>query len=181
MIGCGVDPGVDGGLVVGEILTDSGSPFSIRPIDHFIMPTLKESSGKGNQRAVNSRLVFDWLAMHKPDVAYIERIFMMKGKTSGVIHAGKNYGLLIAPFLMMRIPYAYVTSTSWQNFIFRPESGAKRNKYKKEHGLAFCQSKGFDVPLRTPRSKKLHDGVSDAWCILWASALSGRANIVGGG
>lgn len=113
----------------------------------------------------------------KPATFFVERPLFLPGNHR-LGQTGMRYGEILGTLQALSfLNLAYVRITNpkeWQQEIL-PESlltpskkgmSARVRKNELKNGIIkFAESTGVSVPTLTPRSKKKHDGVADAFCI----------------
>lgn len=159
----GVDPGLDGGLV---ILGEHGTV-----VDRAIMPTLVKENGKRDiDRRKLSWLVETWA----PDLAYVEEVSARPKQ--GVVSSfafGKGYGTVLMAMAAHGVGCLEVRPQVWQRVMF---AGIEAPDTKAAALQAVAAPWALGIDWRgTARSKVPHDGLVDAACIArygWLQAAS---------
>jgi len=109
----GIDPGIHGALALVEIV-DGTTPQLISVLD---VPVI----GTGAKERVNTMLVRDWLAQHKPDHALIERAGSMpKQGVASTFKYARAVGSLETVVACSDIPYSIVEPAVWKRFHHLP-------------------------------------------------------------
>lgn len=106
----GVDPGaVRGGLAI-VAFTDGALPQLLDAID---VPLV----GTGAKQRIDGLAMHEWLVLHKPDKALIERAQAMpkQGASSGFKY-GRAVGALEGVITVCRIPLEIVEPSKWKRF-----------------------------------------------------------------
>jgi crossover junction endodeoxyribonuclease RuvC len=153
----GVDPGLDGGLAV---LTLGGDVQNV-----WIMPTIP--SGKGAKREIDVPAlvlaVRGVQAVYRLKLAVVEKVWARpKEGVSSAFNFGVGYGAIRAVLATLGVPYELVTPQAWQKQVI----GAHSAPDAKTASVAYCTRRFPGLSLQaTPRSRKAHDGLSDATCI----------------
>lgn len=150
MIVIGVDGGLDGGIAR---LNSDGND-----LDVFVMPTVETKDGKRD-------LYLDGIAKIFSDaggdaIAFVERAHAMpkQGVTSSWTN-GKNYGSILGLLAGLNIPCTIVSAKKWQNALF---SWIEYDDTKEASELVARMLWPGQSWLGTPRSRKAHDGMTDA-------------------
>ena len=103
----------------------------------------------------------EWLAF-EPDVAYLEEPFAgpMMSKVSAMTF-GRSVGRLEGVLAGLKIPYETVRPQTWKAVVLK---GTAKDK---EAAITYATRRFPSVSLiRGNRSRKAHDGIADALCIL---------------
>src|SRR6516225_5240625 len=110
----GVDPGINGALAIVNIAIDGVMPVLVDVLD---VPVI----GAGAKERVNTMLVRDWLAQHKPDHALIERAGSMprQGIASTFKYA-RAVGSLETVVACSDIAYSLVEPNIWKKVFGLP-------------------------------------------------------------
>jgi len=148
----GIDPGLNGGLVM---LDNS------RVTGRLVMPTLDAPNGKG--REYDLQFILQAWKSWQPDHAVIEQAQAMPGQgVTSCYSIGKGFGYLVGMLAALNVPYQTVRPRIWQKLIF---TGLRHEDTKAASAL-FCQRRWPTVDWRaTERCKKVHDGLTDAACL----------------
>jgi crossover junction endodeoxyribonuclease RuvC len=103
----GVDPGVRGGLAIVAINDGAAS----RLVDAIDIPTI----GVGAKERVDPIVLRDWIVMHQPQHAYIERAQAMpkQGASSGFKY-GRATGSIEAVVACCGVPLTIVEPSMWK-------------------------------------------------------------------
>jgi crossover junction endodeoxyribonuclease RuvC len=105
----GIDPGIHGALALIDIV-DGATP---RLVDVIDVPVI----GTGAKERVNTMLVRDWLAQHKPDHALIERAGSMpKQGVASTFKYARAVGSLETVVACSDIPYSLIEPAVWKKF-----------------------------------------------------------------
>jgi crossover junction endodeoxyribonuclease RuvC len=103
----GIDPGIHGALALVDIV-DGAAPKLIDVLD---VPAI----GTGAKERVNTMLVRDWLAQHKPDHALIERAGSMpKQGIASTFKYARAVSSLEAVVACLDIPYSIIEPPVWK-------------------------------------------------------------------
>lgn len=150
----GIDPGLDGALVV----LDPGG----RIIARTAMPTVKGPK----KRHLDEDALYHFLFTHLPSYAWIENQQAMRkrGVRQGATSAfstGDGFGLLRGLLVGLRIPYERVMPGEWQpEILLHSEGDTKHRSLITAEMLWPAESW-----LASPRCRTPHDGLTDAACI----------------
>ena len=161
MLICGVDNGLDGGLVVLD-----GTKIVAREI----MPTINVKDGK---REYDSFSIIKIFQQTKPEHVFIERAQAMPGQgVTSMFSIGLGHGILRGILAGLALPHTLVHPRTWQSIMFRdlPKTDTKAMS-------AIVSGRLWPtVDWRaSPRCKKAHDGLTDAALI----AEFGRRTVAG--
>lgn len=162
MIVIGIDNGLDGGIVA--IASDGLLISSVTPT----LGTGKRSYDVQHM-ADTLRDVVDANA-GGDCMAFLERAQAMPGQgVSSMFSIGFGFGIWQGLLTALRVPFEIVSPRKWQNEMF---VGINRTDTKAASALV-AQRLRPDVDWRaSPRCRKPHDGLTDAYCI----AEYGRRN-----
>jgi crossover junction endodeoxyribonuclease RuvC len=148
----GVDPGLNGGLVLLDEVKITG---------RIVMPTLDAPNGKG--REYDLFTLIQTFESWKPDRAILERAQPMPGQgVTSMFSIGKGYGILMGIISALRIPINIVHPRTWQKLIF--SNMAKQDTKAASAIVAQRLWPGVDWRA-TAKCKNPHDGLTDAVCI----------------
>jgi Holliday junction resolvasome RuvABC endonuclease subunit len=105
----GIDPGMRGGLAIVEV--NSGA--AARLVDAIDIPV----TGVAAKERVDVLALRDWVLVHRPNYAVIERAQAMpkQGSSSGFKY-GRAVGSLEAAITCCEIPLTIVEPTAWKKF-----------------------------------------------------------------
>ena len=143
MIIAGIDPGKNGGLAKQK---------AIGLVEAIPMPlTGKEIDGLA---------IVDFL--NGVDLVVIEKVASMpKQGVKSMFTFGKGYGILHGICLGGAIPFELVTPQAWKKIVLA------NTPKDKSAAIAYCARRFPHVSLlATERSKKPHDGMADALCLM---------------
>jgi len=159
MIYVGIDPGLKGALVAISNKEEI--------VLFTIMPTISNT-----YNVVEIISFFDELQGLDQLKVMIEKPIIIPAITSKKTVRLTSYfdGLIQGILYAKKIPFDLVGPRKWQTAIL---GTSKNDKHK--HSIGFCQRNfpEFDL-LPTPRSRKPHDGLSDALCIAIYNARTHR-------
>jgi crossover junction endodeoxyribonuclease RuvC len=118
----GIDPGIRGGLAI--VSNGDGVGALLDAID---IPTV----GDGAKERVDVMAVRDWVQLHKPTLALIERAQAMpcQGASSGFKY-GRAVGALEAAIILCAIPLEIVEPTAWKRFWKLPAKDKQRSRQR---------------------------------------------------
>jgi crossover junction endodeoxyribonuclease RuvC len=135
----GVDPGIHGGLAIVE-LNDGAAPELVDVID---IPTI----GVGAAERINPHAVQEWLLLHGPTTAIIERARSMpKQGVASTFKYGRATGSIETVIQLCSIPLKFVGRQSGKRF---SSSRAKiRNRRVSSH---LCGSRPRTLYLRAKK------------------------------
>ena len=148
---CGIDIGLDGGIVVinnGKVIFNS------------IMPVV--NSTKSRKQYDIARIV-DILREQNPDFTYVEKPLLhpKSGKMS-YQKSGFGFGIFQGILSALDLRYDIISPKRWQKNIF---AGMNR-KDTKQASILFAKRMAPKIDWRkSKRSEKYHDGKTDAFCI----------------
>lgn len=148
MIVAGIDPGLSGGLFIFDTNTEE-------------VLTLRFH---GHDSVLAIQPIVQTLATHRPEVIYIERIFLA-GREGGssAMTIGSNYGRLTAVLDVLALTYTEVAPRVWQSSLGL-KSGSRAITKQAASDLAV---KRFGLNnFIEGRARKPHDGLTDAACIV---------------
>jgi len=144
----GIDPGQKGGIAYIDDTTVSVTPMPIR-------------TSSQDKDELDFRSVALLLKNLNPDIIYIEQVHAMPGQgVTSMFRFGWGTGGLHGVMEALGFKIVTVGPRKWQKTLMGDE------KHEKEDTIAFITAKYPQVSLlATPRSKKPHDGMSDALAI----------------
>ncbi len=149
----GCDPGLNGGLCA---INDDGNIVCCAP-----MQVIKSAKGKNT---FNVSAIAKWIA-GIPDLclAAVEKPIAMPGLGSpSLVSIGYGNGILCGILAALNIPYILVTAQAWQKDILQNVTQGDT----KSRSIQFAQQMKPLYDWRgTEKSKKMHDGKTDAFCI----------------
>ena len=149
----GIDPGVGGGIA---IINEEH-----QVITKIVMPVIGKS-----KKAYDINEIAKFLEQYKNNsIAIIEKQQpqFRDGKKQS-FKTGYGYGVLQATLTTLQIPFTIVAPKTWQKKVFE----GIPNEDTKTSSIMFCKRKWpKENWLATERSKKCHDGLTDAACIAY--------------
>lgn len=113
-------------------------------------------------KELDFQLILQLLESINPDKAIIEQQHSRPGMGGTMMFSmGVGYGLIKGALGALKIPTEIVTPQAWKKEVL---AGTPKDK---DAAIAYCQLAFPTVSLLpTERSKKPHDGIADALCIL---------------
>jgi crossover junction endodeoxyribonuclease RuvC len=119
----GIDPGVNGGLSVIEIV-DGAVPVMVAAID---IPVI----GSGAKERVDAAAIRVFIEEHKPGRASIERAQAMpkQGASSGFKY-GRAVGAIEATIALCSIPVEIIEASAWKRFWHLPGKDKESGRQK---------------------------------------------------
>lgn len=144
---CGIDPGLSGGAFVYDTLTHEFQSYALERTDSKI----------------NVRSLAAFFHRHDPQLIFIEKI-LLTGREGGqsAMTIGSNYGRIMALLELMGITHEEVPPRVWQHALGL-KSGSRAIVKQSAQDLAI--ERFTLLPFLHGRSKKPHDGLTDAACI----------------
>jgi crossover junction endodeoxyribonuclease RuvC len=119
MIIVGIDPGIHGALAVVNIVDDA-TPVLVDVLD---VPVI----GTGAKERVNTMLVRDWLAQHKPDHALIERAGSMpKQGVASTFKYARAVGSVETVVACSDIPYSIIEPAKFHHLPGKDKEAARQ-------------------------------------------------------
>lgn len=143
----GIDPGL------------SGAAFFYDTNTHeFTVHRFKATDGK-----LDVVLLSEYLFLTEPDAVFVEKIFLT-GREGGqsALTIGSNYGRILAALEMSHLTYTEVQPRFWQRALGL--KGGSR-AIVKEEAKDLAVKRFTLMPFLFGKSKKPHDGCTDAACI----------------
>ena len=143
----GIDPGL------------SGAAFFYDTITHeFTVHRFKATDGK-----LDVVLLSEYLFLTEPDAVFVEKIFLT-GREGGqsALTIGSNYGRILAALEMSHLTYTEVQPRFWQRALGL--KGGSR-AIVKEEAKDLAVKRFTLMPFLFGKSRKPHDGCTDAACI----------------
>jgi hypothetical protein len=144
--------GIDGGHA-GGICVLQGKSI----IEKTTMPVMKTT---------DSRNEYDYMSITKFLEKYPDAIVIFEKAHAtpmlGTVQAfnfGKSFGAMIGILSALRMRYHIVHAKTWQNILFRDQPSGDTKAASRIVATRLFPDEDF---LPTPRSKKLHDGLTDA-------------------
>ena len=149
----GIDPGFKGGIAV----FDDEKVIFCCP-----MPILTVKVGKKDRNRIDGKTIAKLLRDYTVDQVTIEQVHAFPGQGGvGNFSFGQNFGTLLGIFEAIGIQYKEISPMKWKKLVL----GSDREEGKNQ-GIEFCNKNyNYINLLPTKRSKKPHDGMSDAICI----------------
>jgi len=126
-------------------------------IEKIRMPILESSKGKNEY---NIQEIIKILLKYPEAEIVIEKAQAMpKLGTVQAFNFGKNYGILLGIFAALERRYYIVHSKTWQTEMFRDMNYKDTKQASAIAAQRLFPSENF---IATERSKKIHDGITDA-------------------
>lgn len=154
MIYIGIDNGLAGGLAAYDTFDNS---LEVCP-----MPIVGVKTAKGNKNEYDIQAIIRWfdrIPTH-PIMAVLEKAQAFPGQ--GVVSMfgiGRGFGIMEGILASRKWPYTIVSPKTWQKRIFE---GIAHTDTKQASVLVAQRLFPNTSFLATERSKKLHDGMTDA-------------------
>lgn len=151
-----IDPGLNGGIAW---IKDG-------IVNACAMPTFSYQTSTRTKRKVSANVLADICREIKPVVVYCENVgAMRKGKKpQGAVSMftfGMTLGVIHGVAGALNIPMELVLPQVWKNVVL---TGTDKDK---DAAIYFCDNHFPEVSLyKSSRSRKPHDGIADALCIL---------------
>lgn len=144
---CGIDPGLSGGAFVYNTQTHEFQSYALERIDSRI----------------NILALAQFMANQSVQMVYIEKI-LLTGKEGGqsAMTIGANYGRIMAVIELCNIVHWEVPPKTWQRALSL-KTGSRAIVKQSAQDLAV--ERFTMMPFLKGKSKKLHDGLTDAACI----------------
>jgi hypothetical protein len=151
----GIDNGVNGGIAC--INRNKEIMFK------YVMPVFKGSGSKKEYDIQGIIKILNKVQIQNTSVLVIlekAQAMMRDGKTQA-FKTGYGFGVIEGVLVALKIPYEVVAVKTWQRHML---SGISTNT--KTASIQFCKRQWPDIDLTaTEKSRKDHDGMSDALCI----------------
>ncbi len=145
----GIDPGLDGGLVLLE-----GSCIS----ELVVTPTMPGSSG--SKREYDLPALRELFLRLKPDHVFLEKAQAMPGQgVTSMFTIGHGYGLLRGLIVGIGVPHTLVHPRTWQKVLFQDVA---KDDTKKTAALVCGRLWPAANFKASSRCKKMHEGLCDA-------------------
>ena len=108
------------------------------------------------------QVIIQLLESIEPDKAIVEQQHSRPGMGGAMMfQMGVGYGLILGALKALKVPTEIVTPQAWKKEVL---AGTPKDK---DAAIAYCKHAFPSVSLlATERSKKPHDGMADALCIL---------------
>ena len=172
MLIMGIDPGINGGL----FLVEDGSYK-----DMSVMPVTQENVGfakvqgrlkrdkEGNKvtkyrTEVDAKAVAKLLSAWSPNRIFMEKVHAFPGQgVTSMFSFGRSFGVLCGAIAWLDCELVLVEPKAWQTVIL---GGNDKEEDTKELSARAAMSIWPTVSfLKSPRSRKAHDGLCDAACM----------------
>lgn len=163
----GIDNGVNGGIA---ILDQNGEMVDVQK-----MPIELSKETRKEYDFTELVKIFDTLEeqVHDYEISvFIEKAqprFMDGSKQA--FKTGMGYGLILGILSALGLKYTIITSQTWMKECFADYD----TKTKEKKSIAWCLAKFPNENWKvSERSKKMHDGMTDACCIAYYGWLQGQ-------
>jgi crossover junction endodeoxyribonuclease RuvC len=172
MLILGVDPGINGGL----FLAEDG-----KPKDLSVMPVTKDCVGfqktagrfkrdkEGNKvlkykTEVDAKAVAKLLSTWDPGIVFMEKVHAFPGQgVTSMFSFGCSFGILRGVVAWLDCRLVLVEPKDWQGVILGPNGGDQDTKELSiKAAISMWPTVNF---VKSPRSRKPHDGLCDAACL----------------
>jgi len=151
MIILGIDPGLQGGLVI----IQNGNI-----IDKMPAPVIK---GKKNEYDINA--IIEFIKKNKPTHAGLEKAQAMPGQgVCSMFSTGKGFGMYWGIIAAMGMAYILPPPREWQKNVL---AGYNMENTKQASALFCSRTWPKEDWKATERCRKVHDGLTDAGAIAW--------------
>ena len=149
----GIDPGLNGGLV----LLDKDGAIAFKSV----MPTIKLKSGKKTKNILDLPALFSMLSSLDVSTCYYEKVSSMPGQgVSSTFSFGYSFGAIEMALVACKIPYVLVPPQTWCKEMHQ---GLSKDMDAKDRSLLIFKRMYPGVDLRaTERCTTQHDGLIDA-------------------
>ena len=158
----GIDNGLDGGIAAleGDFLTFK-----------TVMPVIG-TKGKGKREYDATAIAFI-IKNLLPDYVIIEKAQAFRGQgVTSTFNTGKGFGIMLGILSAMAVRYEVVTPRTWQKDMFHGLNVTDTKQCSEIVAKRLWPSQQWTA---TPRSKKAHDGMTDAALIAeYGRRLVGR-------
>ncbi len=147
----GVDNGINGALVTLK---------NNKIIDKTIMPIISSSK---NKKIYDIQNIIKYFEKYLNAIVILEKAHAMPiiGKVQA-FEFGKGYGIIIGIISTLKMSYQIVHAKTWQKEMFRDAS----KKDTKQTSILIAQRLFPTIDFRaSKKSKKMHDGITDATLI----------------
>ena len=136
------------------------NPFSLKGktiLEKIRMPIIESTKGKNEYNIVE---IVNIINKYKDAEIVIEKAQAMpKLGTVQAFNFGKNYGILLGVFAALQRRFYIVHSKTWQTEMFRDMNYKDTKQASAIAAQRLFPSENF---IATERSKKIHDGMTDA-------------------
>jgi len=148
----GIDNGINGGIVV----LDRRQSI----IDKMVMPVL----GKG-KKEYDIQLILSFLNKYINSFVILEKAQpQFRDGRKQAFKTGYGYGVMQGVLTALKIPFQIEAPKTWQQFVFK----GLNSDDTKIASILFCKRKWpREDWTSTQRSKKAHDGMTDAACMAY--------------
>lgn len=145
---CGVDNGLSGGIAIIQ---------GQKILEKIVMPVITSTK---NKREYNVQEIIHIFLKYPTATFVIEKAQAMpKLGTVQAFNFGKNYGIMMGILAALKLRYYIVNSRTWQSKMFRDMNYKDTKQASVIVAQRLFPNESF---LATARSKKNHDGMTDA-------------------
>ena len=148
----GLDPGINGGITI----LDNKQNI----IDKIVMPILG-----GTKKEYDIQQIYNFLEKYSSGFAVLEKQQpQFRDGRKQAFKTGYGYGVLQGLLTALKIPFQIEAPKTWQKKVF---AGLEADDTKSA-SILFCKRKWPEEDwTATERSKKAHDGMTDAACMAY--------------
>lgn len=152
----GLFAGIDNGLKGGIVFVDAAG----KVVEKYIMPVLASDKGKTEYDLQTMVGLFKGKQI---ELVVLEKAQAYPGQgVTAMFSIGKGFGLWQGILVALGIPYVVVPPQTWQGHIL---AGMDRRDTKQASAL-YAQRMAPQTDWRgTERSRIIHDGLTDAFCL----------------
>lgn len=149
--------GIDGGNA-GALVVLQGRNI----LEKVVMPTMPTTDSRNEY---DCQKIIAFLAKYPDAVVVLEKAHAMpKLGTVQAFNFGKSFGMMIGILAALKMRYHIVHSRTWQTMLFRDQPHGDTKKASRVVAQRLFPEENF-VP--TIKSKKVHDGLTDATLIAY--------------
>lgn len=164
MIFIGIDNGLAGGLAAYD--RDTGE------LCVTAMPVIGVKTAKGNKNEYDIQAIIRWFDQlpRGPQMVVLEKAQAFPGQgVVSMFSVGRGFGIMEGILASRKWPYTIVSPKTWQKRMFE---GVAHSDTKQASALVAQRLFPDTRFVATERSKKLHDGITDATMMaVYASRL----------
>ena len=164
MIFIGIDNGLSGGLAAYN--RDTGE------LRITAMPVIGVKTAKGNKNEYDIQAIIRWFDQlpNGPQMVALEKAQAFPGQgVVSMFSIGRGFGIMEGILASRKWPYTIVSPKTWQKRMFE---GVAHSDTKQASALVAQRLFPDTRFVATERSKKLHDGITDATMMaVYASRL----------
>ena len=149
--------GVDGGNA-GAIVVLQGKKIIFKTV----MPVLAVGDSKNEY---DCQVIIDILSQYPDATVILEKAHAMPLMgVASMFNFGKSFGMMIGILTALKMRYHIVHPKTWQKILFRDQSHSDTKKASRIVAQRLFPKESF---IPTQRSKKAHDGLTDATLIAY--------------